>query len=344
MANGDNENPRMSETDGSLYIGCGLGSWANEHYSKEKDRSACYLVARELGLDPRRYKDLVSEVTREDRYGVGEVKDHISQVIKDLYDMGWDFFRVYAWVKTALVVLSDTKSKTQFTMSTEACSHLIENKFGKDQANEWFSVATKAKLWGHGEFVKACAYINKNMHHLFHDVETYRGTLKICVLPEIQKNHRIGAAARSRGADLVLMRGQLDFNQVGITLQQKPGTQISFSKVLEELRKHELMHQGVLTEKKLLRCKGEGTVSVCPVWHGHQAATGQNTCFAIYNRSKSRPCGPGSVLDFEYIKDLILNTLEQVPEGEVVSGLGKFLEGGSDLNRAFERNKKPDTN
>lgn len=337
MANGDFENPPMSELKGVLYVGCGLGSWANEHYCDEIDKSACYLVARELRLDRQRYLSLVEEVTREDRYGAGGIKSHLAQAIKDLYDMGWNFSRVYAWVKTALVALTDWNARPEkFSLNTETCARSIEKAFGKESACRWFTVVEESRQWSKKKLNHAQGYL-RDKAGFFVPVETYRGTLTAFIPDEIQKNPRVNAAARSRGADIVLMRSRLDFGETGIVLQQKSGANLSFSLVLEELRKHELIARGEANWRKIMHCSSDGTVEACPVWHGHQAATGQNNCFAIYNRSKSRPCGPQTALHWEYIVDLVTTTLKTAPQGEVVAGMDKFLAGGSDLNRVFEQ-------
>lgn len=337
MTNGDFENPHMSEVPGLLYNGCGLGSWANEHYTDYVDKSACYLIARELNVCRRRYFDFVTEVTREDRHGASGVKSHIALAIKDLYDMGWDYTQVYAWAKTAMIALVDWDSRPKkFAMDTETCARSIEKKFGEQSSKKWYSVVSKIRSWGKGEFIKACAYLDKNPQ-LFQEVETYQGRMKIFLPEEIQTNPRIGSAARSKNAEILLMQGTLDFGQVGIRLQQNYTARLSFSLVLEELRKHELLNKGQLDAKKMSMCAGEGTLEVCPIWHGHQSAQGQNTCFAIYNRSKSRPCGLGTSLDWEYLTGLILEILKQTPSGELVNGVNKFLVGGSNLNHVFQK-------
>lgn len=336
MSNGDYQNPSMPE--GILYVGCGIGSWANEHYLDINDSSACRLVARELRLDPFRYRDLVDAVTREDRHGVGTIKNHIAQSVKDLYDMGWSFHQVYKWVAHALVAMTTYRSQIKFSLDTDTCANAIEKKFGKGSAEEWFSVVTKIRSWDKKEFIKACAYLDKNPH-LFTEVETYKGKMKAFIPDDIQDNARIGPAARSKGAQVILMQGELDYKQTGIMLQQKHTAQLSFSVVLEELRKHELMHRGQANLEKVSACAGEGTIEVCPIWHGHQAAQGQFETFAIYNRSKSRPLGPATEMSFEYIKDLVLDALTVTPQGEIVKGTNQFLVGGANLglHRAFEK-------
>jgi hypothetical protein len=319
MANGDFENPPMFEVPGILYNGCGLSSWANEHYSIEyADKSACYLIARELGVNRNKYFDLVTEVTREDRYGSGNIKNHIGQAIKDLYDIGWSYDQVYDWVKTALIALTHQDSRPNtFSMDTETCARAIEKRFGSRSARQWYSIVEKINSWQKGEFIKACAYIDKNPQ-LFQEVETYKGTMKVFMPEEVQLNQRVGSAARSRGAEIVLMRGGLDFNQVGIVLQQKHTANLSFSRVLKELRQHELIMRGERNGKLINACVGEGTLKVCPIWHGHQSAEGQNTCFAIYNKSKTRPCGPATCLDWDHARGIMLATLQETPIGELV--------------------------
>lgn len=336
MANGDFENLPMPEVNEVLYVGCGIDSWANEHFCDEPDRSACYLVARELQLCRRRYKWLVHLVTKEDRYGTDNVQNHIAQAIKDLYDMGWTFTRVYKWVKTALVALTSHGSyPDKFALDTETCARSIEKKFGKESAVSWFSVISGIKTWDKGEFAKSCAYLDKNPQ-LFTEVDTYKGKMKAFIPDDVQFSPRIGAAARAKGAQIVLMQGILDFDQVGIMLQQKHTAGLSFSKVLEELRKHELVQCGELNHEKSADCAGEGTKKVCPVWHGHQSAKGQYECFAIYNRSKTRPCGPKTAMSWDYLRDLVLDTIKVAPEGEIINGLNNVLAGGADLHRVFE--------
>lgn len=314
MANGDFENPPMSEVPGLLYVGCGIGSWANEHYGSEPDKSACFLVARELQVDHRRYRKLVELVTQEDRYGSGGIKNHIAQSIKDLYDMGWSFERVHKWMNHLLVALSNWNpaSDGELSLDTDTCIRAIEKKFGKQFAKTWASVLSDIQKWNKGEFIRACAYLRKNPS-FFKEVETYKGKMKAFIPDEVQTNIKIGQAARSMGAEIVLMQSALDFNQIGIVLQQKQSAGLSFSLVLEQTRQQELIQRGTMNEKKLKQCAGEGTLEVCPIWHGHQAATGQNECFAIYNRSKSRPCIPQTSMPWEYIVDIVTLTLGRDP-------------------------------
>lgn len=341
MTNGDFENPPMDKTDGELYVGCGLGSWANEHFMTEIDLSACHLVARHLRLSRKRYGAFVDLVTEEDRKGAGGVKSHIAQAIKDLYDMGWMHQRVYNWVKTAIIALTDWDSRPgKLELDTVTCAQAIDKKFGTKSSQRWFKVVEQILKWQKGEFIKARAYIDKNPN-LFLELETHRGKLKCFVPDEVQFNARITAAARSRGAQVLLLQGALDFDQIGIMLQQKHTAGISFSGVLEELRKHELSFRGEANVSKAAQCAGEGTLAVCPVWHGHQASTGQSETFAVYNRSKSRPRGPKTVLPWDYIQDLVSETLKVSPQGKIVKGMtNTFLVGDSDLNRVFQQ-KKP---
>ncbi len=339
MANGDFENPPMEDVPGTLYLGCGRGKtcWANEHFLKNDKDSSCFkLVAERLGIASW---PIVHEVTREDRHGADGVKNHIAQVIKNLYDMGWSAPQVYKWFKTAFIALTSKHAPKPFSLNCEAIAMSIEAKFNEQSARDWYAVVERSSNWDRAEYSKAMAIISKAMKEdielpdsekQFVMVETYLGkTVKAYIPSTVQTNARISSAARSLGCEIVLMQGLLDFDQVGIMLQQHHKTGLCFSYVLEELRKYELMHRGLLSEDKLGECFGEGTLEVCPSWHGHQGATGQRSCFAVYHRSHSRPLAYSpTAMPFDTIKDIFIDAIKVSPKGEAVADVNSFLNGG----------------
>ena len=329
MMNGDFENPHASDVPHILYLGCGLGLDFNEHYSEDKDTSACQLVAKNLQLSRDQYGSFVKEVTREDRHGSEGVKNHIAQTIKDLYDMGWEAIRIYRWAKTAFVALtSDKWQPREFSMDVDSCNLAIEHKFGREAAQEWYSVFKDTQKFMRKEYNKAMAYLKQNPSD-FVEIETYSGSMKAYIPMIPQTNPRIAQAARSQGAMLVLMQGVLktdnDTQSLGVVIQQKHTAHLSFAKIVEELRTHELIFCSKFRKEQLGELKGEGTIAECPIWHGHQAATGKAVCFAIYNRSKTRPLGPKTCLEWQYIVDLFISTIKVAPEGETFVGMNEFL-------------------
>lgn len=343
MSNGDFENPPMEDVPGTLYLGCGRGRtcWANEHFLEDyKDSSCCKLVAGRLGIASW---PIVSAVTKEDRHGADGVKNHLAQVIKNLYDMGWSAAQVYKWFHTAFIALTSKYAPRPFNLNCEAIALSIEAKFNEQSARDWYAVVEQSCAWDKAEYIKAMAIISKAMkkdielsdsEKQFVMVETYLGKTVMAYIPStVQTNARISQAARSQGCEIVLMQGQLDFDRVGILLQQQHETGLCFSHVLEELRKHELMHRGKLSEYKINACSGEGTLEACPIWHGHEGSTGQKKCFAFYNRAKSRPNSEATVLPFEYIVDLFLETIKVRPEGELIVGMDIFLNGSELLQK-----------
>jgi hypothetical protein len=340
MKKGDFENPPMGETD-VLYLGCGIGSWANEHYMEDRDLSACRLVARHLDV-PRYYKPLVLEITREDRHGSDGIKNHLAQFIKDRYDLGGNFYQIYPWCKCALAALSHPKWNPEiFSMDIQSCADAISARWGDESGKMWYQKASEIQHAMHVEYCKAMAHL-KSCPDDFIDIPTYKGVVKAFVSDQIESNSRITQAARSLGAQIVLLRGQLDFDQIGVVIQTKQTSGICLLKVLETLRQHELAHREVLDASNIGQCNGEGTNRVCPYWHGHQAGKGRVTCASIYSGAKTRPKAEKTVMDWGYIKDLVLATLQHAPEGEIIAGFdqNKFLAGDSDLSHVFNQNKQ----
>lgn len=359
MTRGDYENPRMEETSGALFLGCGRPSpmnWANEHYQDDKNTSCCKLVAKELGLDKQIYGPLVLEITREDRYGAC-IKQHLAQFIKDRFELGETFEDIYPWVKLALAALSDRGwQPAKFSMDLPSCHKAITAKWGKDTADRWVQVALVVEETMRKKYKEACAFLKKNQED-FTYVDTYRGRVRAYIPSEVQTNPRITQAARSVGADIVLMQGALDFGEVGILIQTSQKAELCLTKVLEELRKHELLYRGQLDEGLVEKCKGEGTTKVCPFWHGFQNGEGEVRCTQIFSGAKSRPRNEKSILKIGYVVDLTLATLKEIPDGVIIKSVkrkggnpnlkgvvdfsvNKFLTGGSDLSRVFEEQKQ----
>lgn len=341
MKRGDFENPPMNQTDGVLYVGCGIGSWANEHYMDDRDMSACRLVARQLNV-PRYYKPIVFEITREDRHGAGGVKNHLAQFIKDRYDLGETFEDIYPWCKCALAALSHPQwNPKNFSMDTQSCADAISTRWGEESGQAWLKKAIAIDNAIHAQYCKSMAYLQKKRADDFVKIPTYKGVVQAFISDYVETNPRIAQAARSLGAQIVIMRGQLDFDQVGVVIQAS-GMGICLLKVLETLRLHELFIRGQLNADKATKCNGEGTLQVCPYWHGHQAGKGRVTCTSIYSGAKSRPLAQKTVIDWQEIKGIVLDTLQHAPEGEIVAGFNqdKFLTGGSDLDRVFNQNKQ----
>jgi hypothetical protein len=339
MKKGDYQNPLMHEVKGLLYLGCGLGSWANEHYTTSiKDVSCCYLVAKELGLDRKVWGQFVDEVTREDRHGAGDVKNHLAQYIKDRYDLGDTFEQIYPWVEYAMIALTQSNWKpSNFSMSIHACYDAIALQHGEENADKWIAKANTVERTMKGEYIRAVKDLQEHPEY-FVELETYKGTFKACIPSEVQTNPRITQAARSLGADLVLVRGKLDFNQIGIVIQTKQTSGLCLLEVLKTLRHHELMNRNELDEKKICECTGEGTLGICPYWHGHQAGTGKVMCTSIMSGAKTRPLADKTILDFDYICDLFKETIKQHPQGTVVAGFdtSSLIPGSIKIERVFQ--------
>lgn len=359
MTRGDFENPYMEDAQGVLYLGCGRPSrmnWANEHYLEDRNTSCCKLVAEELRLNKEIHGPLVLEITREDRYGAGNVKQHLAQLIKDRFEIGESFEDIYPWVKLALVALSDLRWRPfLFSMGIESCREAIAAKFSKDTADRWVQVGLEASEVLRKKYKEACTFLKKNQED-FSYIQTYRGRIRAYMPSEVQTNPRITQAARSLGADLILMRGNLDFGEVGTIIQTNQRAGLCLTKVLEELRKHELLNRGRLDESLRDKCKGEGTIETCPFWHGFQNGEGEVQCTQIFSGAKSRPRAEKTILPPDYYKGLTLETLQEIPDGIIVkptrrteSGkpqfkvaiefdTQKFLTGDPDLGRVFSEN------
>lgn len=338
MMNGDFENPPAPEVPHLLYLGCGLESDFNEHYSGDKNTSSCRLVAKFFELSYEVYGNFVDEVTREDRYGSGGVKNHLAQTIKDLYDTGWSALEIYRWASHAFKALTSDKWKPkEFSMDIESCARAIEHLAGRDFRLEWEDVFKTTKKLMRSEYIKAMAYLTHNPQY-FKVIDTYLGPMTAYIECTPQINPRIAAAARSKGAQIVLMLCTLnvgDGTSCGVVIQQHHTAGLSFLNVVEELRKHELLYNSRLNGENHDQLKGEGTIAECPVWHGHQAAVGISKCLAIYNRSRTRPLGPATCLTMSYIIDLFLATITVTPKGETVVGMNEFVNPSS-MSKCFQ--------
>lgn len=342
MKKGDYQNPVMHKIKGLLYLGCGLGSWANEHYSTLiKDISCCYLVARELGLDRKVWGQFVDEVTREDRHGSGDTKNHLAQYIKDRYDLGDTFEQIYPWVEYAMIALTQENwNPSTFSMSIHACYDAIAFQHGTGSADRWIAKANQVERAMKSEYIKAMQTLRDHPEN-FVEVETYKGTFKAFIPNEVQTNPRITQAARSLGADIVLMQGALDFGQIGIVIQTKQTSGLCLLEVLETLRQHELLQREQLDGVKATQCNGEGTLGVCPYWHGHQAGNGKLMCTTVMSRAKSRPLAEITIMDWNYIVDLFIGTITREPQGKIVAGFDvtPLLPGEVIIGHVFEKQK-----
>lgn len=347
MKKGDYQNPRMAEVKGLLYLGCGLDSWANEHYITDdstKDVSCCYLVAKELGLSRKVWGRFVDEVTREDRHGSGDVKKHLAQYIKDRYDLGDTFEDIYPWVEFAMIALTQKDwNPSMFSMSIHACYDAIALQHGEVAADKWIARANQVEGAMKGEYVKAMQDLRARPED-FVEIETYKGTFRAFIPSEVQTNPRTTQAARSLGADIVLMRGALDFDQVGVVIQTKQTSGLCLLEVSETLRQHELITRSQLDAEKFGQCKGEGTLSVCPFWHGHQAGNGKVMCTTVMSGAKTRPLAEKTMMDWDYIVDLFIETIKREPQGNIVAGpdASLLLPGAVTIGQVFEQEQTAD--
>lgn len=306
----DHDEPPIS---GVLDVGCGLNSWANEHYlANAHETSSCYLVARELRICRQKYGPLVEEITREDRHGSGSKAFHLARAIKDMYSLGETFERMRPWVRGALSALADYQwGSSQFSMSVEVCRAAVCAKFGLESAKRWYDRVEWAKSEMRKAFNQAMAKCSRQQED-FMIIPTYQGDLKIFAPSGVQSNPRILQAARASGASICIVRSQLDFGEVGTIIQADLSKELDLSVVVKTLRQHELMRIGTLDAGKVDRCGGHGSIDTCPQWYGHLGGDGVR-CIAIYSGSLSRPLARKTVLETGYIHDLFKSSIQENP-------------------------------